>query len=42
MSEINHHQESFFFVLSKLISEFELLGLEYSRTESVEICKSSF
>jgi hypothetical protein len=35
MSE-NHHQESFFFVLSKLLSKFEL-GLEYSRVESVVI-----
>jgi len=35
MSE-NHHQESFFFVLSKLLSIFEL-GLEYSRVESVVV-----
>jgi hypothetical protein len=35
MSE-NHHQESFVFVLNKLLSKFEL-GLEYSRVESVVV-----
>ena len=35
MSE-NHHQESFIFVWSKLLSDFEL-GFEYSRIESIGI-----
>jgi hypothetical protein len=35
MSE-NHHQESFFFVISILVSDFEL-GFEYSRIGSVVV-----